>query len=255
MAWICLYQDLLGGKLRELHKKIGCSRNEALGILNGLWLWGISNANRDGMLRGCDSSDVIENIAIGLDKRYKPENVYEALVSEGWLEVTEDGTIYIHDWQEAQRYFYKYKEDKERNKIRQKRYRDRHTEDNGNSNGDSNATITQMIKTEKEKKPEIPAAKASRYTADGFNEFWEAYPRKDDKGQAYTQYKARLRNGYSPEEMIAAAKAYADYCRRTNREKEFTKQAKTFIGAQTPFIEYIPKKEEPKRPAGENPFL
>ena len=48
MAWISVDQKLIGGKLRSLHKAIGCSQNEAIGILITLWLWGIDNADMDG---------------------------------------------------------------------------------------------------------------------------------------------------------------------------------------------------------------
>ena len=90
--------------------------------------------------------------------------------------------------------------------------------------------------------------------SDRFQEFWEAYPRKDDKRLAYNAYQARLKNGYKPEDMIAAAKAYAMRCRREHTEKKYIKCAKTFIGPNEPFAEYIPK--EPEKPAeqGGNPF-
>lgn len=40
------------------------------------------------------------------------------------------------------------------------------------------------------------------YTTD-FEELWEAYPRKVDKGQAYKKYKARLEDGFSHEQFFA----------------------------------------------------
>ena len=32
MAWISVHEQVIGGKLRNLAKEIGCSQNEALGI-------------------------------------------------------------------------------------------------------------------------------------------------------------------------------------------------------------------------------
>ena len=45
MAWISVHEQVIGGKLRSLAKEIGCSQNEALGILIRLWLWAINNAS------------------------------------------------------------------------------------------------------------------------------------------------------------------------------------------------------------------
>ena len=55
------------------------------------------------------------------------------------------------------------------------------------------------------KEPVPPAEQKSNkaignYTTD-FEELWEAYPRKVDKGQAYKKYKARLEDGFSHEQL------------------------------------------------------
>ena len=55
------------------------------------------------------------------------------------------------------------------------------------------------------KEPVLPAERKSNkaignYTTD-FEELWEAYPRKVDKGQAYKKYKARLEDGFSHEQF------------------------------------------------------
>ena len=52
MAWISVHEQVIGGKLRNLAKEIGCSQNEALGLLIRLWLWGINNANKEGFIVG-----------------------------------------------------------------------------------------------------------------------------------------------------------------------------------------------------------
>lgn len=41
MAWVSVHQEVDGAKLRRLYKTIGCSKFEALGILNFLWFWGM----------------------------------------------------------------------------------------------------------------------------------------------------------------------------------------------------------------------
>lgn len=77
-----------------------------------------------------------------------------------------------------------------------------------------------------------------------FLEFWEIYPRKKEKAAANKQYLARLREGYSESELLEAAKRYAEECKKENREKKFTKLPKTFLGVNTPFVDYIPKKPQ-----------
>ena len=72
---------------------------------------------------------------------------------------------------------------------------------------------------------------------------------------AYKKYQTRRKDGYSAEELLAAAQAYASECKRKKTEKEYIKHPKTFLGDAMPFVEYIPK--QPAQPAlkpGENPF-
>lgn len=50
MAWISVHESIDGPKLRNLYKQLGCSKFEATGILNFLWFWGLTNAERDGLI-------------------------------------------------------------------------------------------------------------------------------------------------------------------------------------------------------------
>ncbi len=89
--------------------------------------------------------------------------------------------------------------------------------------------------------PEPKSRKAiSNYSTD-FEEFWSVYPRKADKAQAYKKYKARLEDGFTHEQLLEAAKNYADQCRRDRTEEKYIKHGKTFLGEATPFLDYLPK--------------
>lgn len=77
-----------------------------------------------------------------------------------------------------------------------------------------------------------------------FKEMWEVYPKKRDKSQAYRQYQARIRDGYTAEEILMAVQNYADECRRAHRDEKYIKHAKTFLGAATPFEDYLPDKND-----------
>lgn len=82
----------------------------------------------------------------------------------------------------------------------------------------------------------------SNYSTD-FEEFWSVYPRKVDKAQAYKKYKARLEDGFSHEQLLKAAKNYADQCRKYRTEEKFIKHGKTFLGEATSFLDYLPKND------------
>lgn len=74
-----------------------------------------------------------------------------------------------------------------------------------------------------------------------FEETYKIYPRKGDKKRAYSCYQARLKEGYSEDELYAATKNYADYCEREKRDQKYIKLATTFFGVNTPFVDYLPK--------------
>ena len=54
MPWISVHREVDGTKLRKLYRTIGCSKFEALGILNFLWFWGMENADDTGLVRDSD---------------------------------------------------------------------------------------------------------------------------------------------------------------------------------------------------------
>lgn len=75
----------------------------------------------------------------------------------------------------------------------------------------------------------------------GFCEFWKNYPRKVDKGNAYKKYQERLNDGYSEEELLAAAQRYAKECQTQHTESRYIKHPKTFLSDAMPFLDYIRK--------------
>lgn len=77
-----------------------------------------------------------------------------------------------------------------------------------------------------------------------FEEAYKAYPRKGEKKKAYSCYQTRLKEGYTEDELISAAKKYAEQCEKEHREERYIKLASTFFGVNTPFVDYLPTKEE-----------
>ena len=67
---------------------------------------------------------------------------------------------------------------------------------------------------------------------DRFDSFWNAYPRKTDKGGAYEKWRSLVVNeGADPDDLVAAAEHYAEECERNRTEERYVKLAPTFLAA------------------------
>ena len=245
MAWISVHEQVLGGKLRGLAKELDCSQNEALGLLVRFWLWGIRNADSEGFIQSATKDDLAEELRVGLDRRLLAEQAVEAMIIVGWIDEVGD-KLYIHDWSEWQKQWYKALDVRKKDSERQAKYRARRAEAAaGSTSGDS---APQPVKNadssdSKGENPTNPtqegAKKATNAYSTGFEEFWKVYPRKRDKGNAYKCYNARLKDGWSPAELLEAATNYALEMERKHTEQQYIKHAATFLSATTPFAEYV----------------
>ena len=107
--------------------------------------------------------------------------------------------------------------------------------DNDNENDIAKAIYINQKKT-KQKKSE------SCYSND-FESFWQVYPRKSDKGSAYKKYLTRLKDGWSPEQLLTAAKKYRAQIITNKTDQKYIKLCKTFLSDTTPFADYLTKTE------------
>ena len=236
MAWISVHEQVIGGKLRNLAKKISCSQNEALGILIRFWLWGINNADKYGIIIGADMMDVADVLVTGLSKDLNAESVVESLIESGWIDC-ENNVLYIHDWDEWQEQWYKMVEARKGNAERQKKWRDKKKQELPPV---SESDFLKQEQKSERKAEQKPKAAASGYSS-GFEMFWKVYPRKVGKGEAYKKYKARLNDGWSEAELLEAAKNYAGRVSRERTEQKYIKHAKTFLSENTPFTDFLTK--------------
>lgn len=272
MAWISVHTGIDGPKLREFRKMLGCSKFEATGILVYLWFWGLENANEEGRILHADKEDIeecLQGAAAGC--KIPPSAIVDALIESGWIDKAEDGScFFIHDWQTWQKQWYAARDRREKDAEKQRLSRakkskkadsdGKKSDSTGDSNGDNPRTVKGDQLTLEPEKPEEPKeTKALKYAAP-FEAFWEVYPRKVEKSAAYQKYSARRKDGFSDEELISAAKAYASECKRFKTEKKYIKHAATFLGPNTPFTDYLQKKSQiirqtPTTPEEEiNPF-
>ncbi len=88
----------------------------------------------------------------------------------------------------------------------------------------------------------------------GFEQLWQAYPRKKEKAAAYKAYKARLSDGFSEDELETAVKRYAAECGRLHTEERYIKHAATFFGPNTPFADYLQDRQEAGEIDQRNPY-
>lgn len=240
MAWISVHEQVIGGKLRTLAKELDCSQNEALGMLISLWLWGINNADKEGRIIGATKEDVAKVLSIGISEELDPLNAVEALIKTQWIDLDTD--LFIHDWQEWQEQWYKAMEARERDKERKRRERA------------EKKLASQKLPPVKKEEPAISTPKATipppeeekpkdeAYSKD-FEDFWEVYPRKVGKGDAYKKYKTRIKDGWSPAELLEAAKNYRTKVLNDKTEPKYIKHPKTFLSDTTPFVDFIKKSE------------
>ena len=92
-----------------------------------------------------------------------------------------------------------------------------------------------------DKKERIEGVQGEKGEENRFEQTWQVYPRKVEKAAARKAYDARLKDGWSPDELYAAAKCYDEQCRREKREQRFIKHAAVFFGVSTPFADYLPR--------------
>ena len=114
--------------------------------------------------------------------------------------------------------------------------------DNENENENENDNENDIAKAIYINKKKTKQKKSDCYSND-FEGFWEVYPRKSDKGSAYKKYLTRLKDGWSPEQLLTAAKKYKAQIIANRTDQKYIKLCKTFLSDTTPFADYLTKTE------------
>lgn len=70
-----------------------------------------------------------------------------------------------------------------------------------------------------------------------FMEFWQIYPKKIEKTNAFEKWNARLKEGVLPADLLTAARNYATA--KAETEPEFIKHPATFLGSKKPYEEWV----------------
>ena len=105
-----------------------------------------------------------------------------------------------------------------------------------------NESVNEPIKnTGASAKASAPARSVKQDYSPEFETAWQAYPKRaggNSKSGAFKAWKARLKDGVKPEDLLAGVKRYAAYARATGSVgTQFVKQAATFFGPDRHFEE------------------
>ena len=224
-----------------------------------LWSWGMKNADKTGRLIYANE-EVIER-AIGSVTTRDTDGFVDALFECGWLDRDGDD-IYIHDWDFWQKEWYKSQERREwdKNRKRNKRNIAKSEVNDELEQGEENVTLFESDESKPpDPVPEEPKKpKVNTYPLQ-FEELWDAYyGEKGAKAEAYKTYKARINDGWTHEQLYTAVLAYSSQEKRNKTEPRYVKRVKTFLGPNTPFIDFLPnrgslKREDPET-VKKNPF-
>ena len=71
-----------------------------------------------------------------------------------------------------------------------------------------------------------------------FERMWEKYPRRSGKQAAFRKWKATLKEGATEDQLFKSVVAYAEECRKEDKEQQYIKMAKTFFGQDEWWREY-----------------
>jgi len=76
-----------------------------------------------------------------------------------------------------------------------------------------------------------------------FEEMWQQYPRKVGKKSAFKKWLARIREGFSYEQLRFSAENYANMCQSEDRAKRYIMHPRTFFGPDHHFEDFLESNE------------
>lgn len=243
--WVSVYKSANGPKLRKLAKKLNRCKAEALGALVLLWQWALENADSEtGVVLSADEEDVGRYLYYEIgDDTLDANDIVLAMIDSGWIDRGEDGVqLIIHDWDEWQAPWRSYNARKKANRESKRKERaEKAAEAQNVSSENAERKLSNADTNQNRKEPAVKKSNKIEYSS-AFGRLWEVYPRKDDKQIAYRKYSARIKDGYSEDELFEAVQNYATYVKKEVREKRYILMGKTFFEPEGRFTQYLPKK-------------
>ncbi len=109
--WVALDCNIYTNpKILEMSEGLGLDVDTAVGKLTRLWSWAVQSENESGDISRLPASE----IAAIMRWKKKPEVLMNALISYGFIDVTDEGK-FLHDWKNLNgKYVSKKRYDRER---------------------------------------------------------------------------------------------------------------------------------------------
>jgi hypothetical protein len=198
----------------------------------GLWLWSLAWANRN-LTDGAIPMLVV--------KRMDPDgDATGALIEAGRWDHLDD-RVEIHDYLEFQPSAQQIRAKREKER---ERFQRRSAATPRGERADSAATPPASQPQPQPEDQEIPAADAAVPFSTDFDEWYDGYPRKRERGKALAAYRARRRSCTSHDDLIAARDHYAAAVNGLPIEK--IKYPASFLnGHDGPWSEWVDGPPEP----------
>ena len=188
---------------------------------------------------GADDDGFCNQVSISMFKAHASVQDLQALLEKRYIYQFENGVIVIKHWRMA-------------NALRKDRYTPTaFQEELAKLDLKENGSYTWLPDGCQTVAGCLPQVRIDKNSKDNnniycvhFENVWKVYPRKSEKKKAYGCYKARLKEGYSEDELMQATVKYAEECKKEKREQRYIKLASTFFGVNTPFADYLSKNKD-----------
>lgn len=235
-------------KFIDTRALLGVKKRDLVGLLEALWIWGAEEST-DGVVK--ITPGIIQDV-FEWDPQDWPRVLSVLTAPETcWLEDRGDGTHKIHHWEEHQGALLEVNEKKRlREKARRQKIQaeiqllatqTQGVSDTCGTRGEHVSAANEHVQHEKrpeEKREEDIPPKPPKgevvYPA-WFEDIWSIYRNKKEKQAAYSCCCARVKDGYTAEQMKQSVENY-------NVDLDgspFVKMGKTWFGSNKPFAEYI----------------
>lgn len=234
MAWISVYQEVDGPKLRRLARLLETSKAEALGILNFLWFWGMNNADETGKVLEADRVD-IEDALAGVT-RIRPETVVDSLFDAGWIDaVGED--ILIHDWDQWQEQWYKLQRTRKSKAEYMRKIRSE----------DKQASVTQSVPDEPEAPGLPPAAKDKSVPTKELGKVPKKNPKPEPEKKKYAEFVNMTEKEY--EKLVERyGQAFTMACIEELDNYKGAKKGRNYTSDYRAILSWVVERVNEKRP-------
>lgn len=121
----------------------------------------------------------------------------------------------------------------------------RKQKENPAENPAENAEVTGESKLKEIKEKKIKEKENKNTYSPVFETFWVKYPRKEEKKLAFAAWNARLKEGFTEEQLLVAEDKYLAKCKADKTELRYIKMPKTLLGPGGHIEEHL-KRDPPQ---------